>query len=347
MRTRSSSNQIVESSTISRRHNKCSQQKVALTIVEIHVVTMADQRTMAELLQAPTEGYEDAIVIPAILAENFKLKHSLLNLVTLKQFYGHAKEDHHAHIRWHESVSVKDLLRQNKTPTPASVKAIEDSCVTCGGSHPYYNCTVTDGNVFKDNIQEYISAAAEDNMRVMRNQMNNIKTEFQSTLRSQNTKIDQNQNEIKNMLACLMNNPSGSGPLSSNTIANPRDALLHMPQFALMFKSLLNNKEKFFDLATTLVNENCSTVILKKFPDKLGDPGKFLIPCDFPELVECLALADLGASIKLMPLSIWQKLSLPELTPTRIILELAVSRKFSEVLVIQCSRALYKLWELA
>nr|GEZ42263.1 reverse transcriptase domain-containing protein [Tanacetum cinerariifolium] len=101
------------------------------------------------------------------------------------------------------------------------------------------------------------------------------------------------------------------------------DALLHMPKFALMFKSLLNNKEKLFDLAPTPVNENCSAVILKKLPEKLGDPGKFLIPCDFLELDECLALADLGASINLMPLTIWRKLSLPELTPTRMIFELA------------------------
>nr|GEV53929.1 reverse transcriptase domain-containing protein [Tanacetum cinerariifolium] len=101
------------------------------------------------------------------------------------------------------------------------------------------------------------------------------------------------------------------------------DALLHMPKFALMFKSLLNNKDKLFDLATTSVNENCSAVILKKFPEKLGDPGKFLIPCDFSKLVECLVLANLRASINLMPLSIWKKLSLPELTPTRMILKLA------------------------
>ncbi|GKD56432.1 hypothetical protein Tco_1289819 [Tanacetum coccineum] len=80
------------------------------------------------------------------------------------------------------------------------------------------------------------------------------------------------------------------------------DALLHMLKFASMFKSLLNNKEKLFDLAKTPVNENCSAVILKKLPEKLRDPDKFLIPCDFPELVECLALADLGASINLMPL---------------------------------------------
>ncbi|GKC03167.1 reverse transcriptase domain-containing protein [Tanacetum coccineum] len=101
------------------------------------------------------------------------------------------------------------------------------------------------------------------------------------------------------------------------------DALLHMPKFASTFKSLLSNKEKLFELANTPLNENYLVVLLKKLPKKLRDPGKFLIPCDFPKLDECLALADLGASINLMPLSVWKKLSLPELTPTRMTLELA------------------------
>ncbi|GKE82258.1 hypothetical protein Tco_1552258 [Tanacetum coccineum] len=82
------------------------------------------------------------------------------------------------------------------------------------------------------------------------------------------------------------------------------DALLHMPKFALMFRKLLNNKDKVIDLIKTPVNENCSAVILKKFPEKLGDPGRFLILCDFPELDDCLALVDLVASINLLPLSI-------------------------------------------
>ncbi|GJR41200.1 reverse transcriptase domain-containing protein [Tanacetum coccineum] len=101
------------------------------------------------------------------------------------------------------------------------------------------------------------------------------------------------------------------------------DALLHMPKFAPMFRKLLNNKDKIIELIKTLVNENCSAVILKKFPEKLGDPGRFLIPCDFSKMDECLALADLGASINLMPLSVWEKLNLPDLTKTRMILELA------------------------
>ncbi|GJQ99279.1 reverse transcriptase domain-containing protein [Tanacetum coccineum] len=80
---------------------------------------------------------------------------------------------------------------------------------------------------------------------------------------------------------------------------------------------------KILELTKTPVNENCSAVILKTFPEKLGDPGRFLIPCDFPELDECLALADLGASINLMPLSVFEKLNLQGLTKTKMILELA------------------------
>nr|GFD19510.1 reverse transcriptase domain-containing protein [Tanacetum cinerariifolium] len=83
------------------------------------------------------------------------------------------------------------------------------------------------------------------------------------------------------------------------------------------------NKEKPNKMARTPMNEHCSAVILNKLPKKLGDPGKFLIPCEFPGMDECLALADLGASINLMPLSVWKKLSLPEPTPTCMTLELA------------------------
>ncbi|GKC72307.1 reverse transcriptase domain-containing protein [Tanacetum coccineum] len=100
------------------------------------------------------------------------------------------------------------------------------------------------------------------------------------------------------------------------------DAFLHIPKFSSTFKSLLTNKVKLFELENTPLNENCSVVLLKKLPEKLRDPSKLLIPCDFPELDECLALADLGASVNLMPLSVWKKLSLLELTPTRMTLEL-------------------------
>nr|GEU47185.1 reverse transcriptase domain-containing protein [Tanacetum cinerariifolium] len=101
------------------------------------------------------------------------------------------------------------------------------------------------------------------------------------------------------------------------------DALILMPKFGPTIKTLLTNKDKLSELARTPLNKHCSTVLLKKLPENLGDPGKFLIPCDFSRMAECLALADLSASINLMPLSVWNKLSLPELSPTCMTLELA------------------------
>ncbi|GKF98596.1 hypothetical protein Tco_0297379, partial [Tanacetum coccineum] len=107
------------------------------------IVTMDDNRTMAQLLEAPTEGYEDAIVVPEITANNFEIKHGLLNLVQNKQFFGHDKED-----------ELKDMVRalildkKNQTLAPAPVKAVEQSCVTCGGGHSYQNYPATDGNIY-------------------------------------------------------------------------------------------------------------------------------------------------------------------------------------------------------
>ncbi|GKB35110.1 reverse transcriptase domain-containing protein, partial [Tanacetum coccineum] len=118
-----------------------------------------------------------------------------------------------------------------------------------------------------------------------------------------------------------MPNPKPSIPLT--------DALILMPKFASTLKALIGNKEKLSEMARIPLNEHCLAVILNKLPKKLGDPGKFLIPCDFPRMDECLALADLGASINLMPLSVWKKLSLSELTPTCMTLEL-VDRSISQ-----------------
>ncbi|GJY47928.1 reverse transcriptase domain-containing protein [Tanacetum coccineum] len=110
-------------------------------------------------------------------------------------------------------------------------------------------------------------------------------------------------------------------------------ALILMPKFASTLKALIGNKEKLSEMARTPLNEHCSAVILNKLPKKLGDPGKFLIPCDFPRMDECLALADLGASINLMPLSVWKKLSLP-------LLHLLVMRSF-----LKTGRALIDVYE--
>nr|GEU47006.1 reverse transcriptase domain-containing protein [Tanacetum cinerariifolium] len=90
------------------RNRKRFEQRIVNSNLKEHshpVVKMVDQRTMAQFLQAPTEGYEDAIAVPAITADNFKLKHGLLTLVQNKQFYGHDKEDPHAHIRYFNKIT--------------------------------------------------------------------------------------------------------------------------------------------------------------------------------------------------------------------------------------------------
>ncbi|GJZ61170.1 reverse transcriptase domain-containing protein [Tanacetum coccineum] len=99
------------------------------------------------------------------------------------------------------------------------------------------------------------------------------------------------------------------------------DALILMPKYQKML-SLLSNKEKLNEMANIPVSEKCSVIILKNLPEKLEDPGQFLIPCIFSEL-KCKALADLGASINLMSFSVYTKLGLPALQSTRMTLELA------------------------
>nr|GFA87756.1 reverse transcriptase domain-containing protein [Tanacetum cinerariifolium] len=109
MRTRSSSNLPAISpsnpstSNLKRRNHIHSKQPFILE--ESLVDTMADQGTMAELLRAPTEGYAEAIVVPPILADQFKLKHSLINMMSTDQFFGLEKDNPHDHIRWFNKIT--------------------------------------------------------------------------------------------------------------------------------------------------------------------------------------------------------------------------------------------------
>ncbi|GJY45722.1 reverse transcriptase domain-containing protein, partial [Tanacetum coccineum] len=333
------------------------------------------------------------------------------------------------------------ILDKQKSQAPVTVKAVEEKCVTCDGAHSYRNCPATDGNVYRDNIQEYVSQVAVANFnqgnnqnRYNQNRGNNYNHgpihqplvnqgqiyRPQSYIKANDAVMQNMQSQMSNITDLLTKianynaaSTSGLGSLPSNTVANPKgelkaittrsgasydgpqvppptsslpkvvenepevtkdtvpptnngstkdvqppvvqrrnderrrekgndqiekfyeifkdlsfeisltDALILMPKFALTLKALIGNKEKLSEMARTPLNEHCSAVILNKLPKKLGDPSKFLISCDFPGMDECLALADLGASINLMPLSVWKKLSLPVLTPTCMTLELA------------------------
>ncbi|GKE81681.1 reverse transcriptase domain-containing protein, partial [Tanacetum coccineum] len=101
-----------------------------------------------------------------------------------------------------------------------------------------------------------------------------------------------------------------------------KDAIIEMPKFKKWLSTLLRNKEKLEEITITTVNAECSTIILNKVPEKLEDPRKFLIPCALQELDRTNALADSGASINLLPFSIYKQLRLGALKPTRITPEL-------------------------
>ncbi|XP_076921462.1 uncharacterized protein LOC143582870 [Bidens hawaiensis] len=96
-----------------------------------------------------------------------------------------------------------------------------------------------------------------------------------------------------------------------------------MPKYVKFLKDLLSNKKKVEGLSTVCLNEGCSAVVQNKLPEKLANPGHFTIPCLFGSSTESYALADLGASINLMPYSLYKKLDLGEPVPTRISLSLA------------------------
>ena len=101
------------------------------------------------------------------------------------------------------------------------------------------------------------------------------------------------------------------------------DILAGMPKYGKFLKELLNNKSKLEQVSATSLNEECSAIVENKIPPKLGDPGSFLIPCTLGNNVTCDALADLGASINLMPYSLYSKLSINTLKPTKMSIRLA------------------------
>nr|GEX36313.1 reverse transcriptase domain-containing protein [Tanacetum cinerariifolium] len=396
-------------------------------------VSMADNRTMAQLLQASTVGYEDAIVIPEIAATNFELKHGLINLVQNKQFFRHDKEDPHAHIRyfnkitstmrvsnvpnstiklmlfpfslegaawiwlekgpprsiltWDDLVSkfinqffppskttnlrneimrfqqrfdesfseawdrfndllracphhgffelhqldtfynalnskskvrqsrakavvakvnsssstpaissdvaeLKDMVRainqslaQATSPTPAPIKAVESDCVTCGGSGTLSGNTVTNPKKDLKGIITRSGVAYQGPTIPTPAPMPNLKPSIPYPSRCDNERRREQVNEQIDKFYEIFKDMSFE--------INFTDALILMPKFASTLKALIGNKEKLSEMARTPMNEHYSAVILNKLPKKLGDPGKFLIPCEFPGMDECLASSDL------------------------------------------------------
>nr|GEV11893.1 hypothetical protein [Tanacetum cinerariifolium] len=181
MRIRSSSNLPIESppnpSTSNPKRCNRRRSKQPFILKESLIDTMVDERTMAELLRAPTEGYAEAIVVPLILADQFELKHSpqfpkQMVVSQVKSSDANSNSSFEIAKLTHAvnqqisavTTAMTAILKQfQATPPPAFVKAVEEICVTSGGAHPYYQCPAAGGNTFpelKDNIQGYVAAAA-------------------------------------------------------------------------------------------------------------------------------------------------------------------------------------------
>nr|GEY26262.1 reverse transcriptase domain-containing protein [Tanacetum cinerariifolium] len=206
------------------------------------------------------------------------------------------------------TTAITAILKQfQATPPPDFIKAVEEICVTCGGAHLYYQCLAADGNTFLefwDNIQGYVSTAAvnynQGSGSLPSNTIANQKGELKSITTRIGLVLDGPFVPISPPFINLEEDECVEETLMDLELG---EFTIKVPPSLKMIKALLSNKEKLLELANTPVNKNYSTVILKKLPKKLGDPGKFLIPCGFSEL-KFKALADLGASINLMPLSV-------------------------------------------
>ncbi|GJZ01890.1 reverse transcriptase domain-containing protein [Tanacetum coccineum] len=272
------------------------------------VVTMDDTRTMAQLLEAPTVGYEDAIVVPEITRrDNFEIKHgdTPFNTITNR---GILKG-----ITPEAVLLVQGPTIPTTTCSPPKVVERETE-VTKDTVPPTNNESTKDIQPPVVQVKSHVpnSEPVVVNVSVP---MPNLKPSIPYPSRRNDERRREKANDQIEKFYEIFKDLSFEISLT--------DALILMPKFASTLKALIGNKEKLSEMARTPLNEHCSAVILNKLPEKLGDPDKFLIPCDFPGMDECLALADLGASINLMPLSVWKKLSLPELTPTCMTLELA------------------------
>nr|GEV86970.1 reverse transcriptase domain-containing protein [Tanacetum cinerariifolium] len=230
--------------------------------------------------------------------------------------------------------------------TPVSAKAVEKTCVICEGVHAYYDCIATDSNQpsvcaatgISNELLSYMKSN-ESLIRNMQTQINVLKGDFNK--QEENLRRNLN-NDMRSILGSFFQNQaSTSGTLPSNTIPNPKGELkVIATRSGLAYEEPLipanSSLEKVVERETKETTDKRKphyqestahiqplAMLLKKLPENLRDPDKFLILCDFPGIDLCHALADLGASINLMPLSIWKKLSFPELTPTRMTLKLA------------------------
>ncbi|GJS75786.1 reverse transcriptase domain-containing protein [Tanacetum coccineum] len=241
---------------------------------------------------------------------------------------------------------LEKAISEKNATTPATVKAVKEVCITCEGNNIDFK-DLNDSQKKQDDFQKmmlsfmqsYHTNQPSSSSTLPSNTITNPRNEAKAIMTSSGVSYDgptipppvvEKESEVTKDTELPSTEDIQPPPLFMEIFQNLHfeisfaDALIHMPKFTSMFKKMLNNKDKLIELTKTPLNENCSAVILKKLPEKLGDPGRFLIRCDFSEFDSYLALADLGCLvINLMPFIHWKKLQLPALTETKMVLELA------------------------
>nr|GEW51375.1 reverse transcriptase domain-containing protein [Tanacetum cinerariifolium] len=284
---------------------------------------MADNRTMAQMLQAPIEGCEDAIVVPPINANNFELKQTLINLVQSNQFTG--RQDLHNHLRFFNKVTSTfrhpeldtfyNALNPNDQDALDSAAGgnfldkIPRECLSIIESmskgaiyqnrpqqNPNFQALPQQNTVTQSKFEAY-TTANDANMYNLHLKIDTFQKKFEQ-------KQDDFQNQMKNFMQNLYNNKSSSSSsLPSNTIPNPKGEAK-----AITTRSGMSYKEP--PIPPPGVEQQEPTEVTN---DTEHPSSNDIQPPS----------ADLGASINLMPLSIWKKLRLPTLNDTKIVLELA------------------------
>nr|GEV20344.1 reverse transcriptase domain-containing protein [Tanacetum cinerariifolium] len=393
MRTRNSYFPNNSSVTIPRRRNKRRTPNVVepelRTIVE--VAPMADNRTMKELLQAPTEGYEEATVILEIDADHYEIKTNLLQLVQPNPYHGFERENPHTHIKNFKRITSTLKLRD---VTNDVIKLMMFPYSLEGFARVWYdkeppNSILTREDLVNKFVNQFFPPSK---ITYLKNEISRFTQRFEET-------FGEAWERFKEMLREYSLNATAGGNLLSKTtrealqIIKNKSKVCYSRNKPNVSRMNTNSREdasktddridKLADQISTLVDifakkvvtpapvkaveescvtcggphahYNCDTTNSNqpsacvatgtynqvapqnRASNYMAPPGFApvqnsqnsweipinFIPCDFPGMDVCHAFADLGASINLMPLSIWKKLSLPELTPTRMTLELA------------------------
>nr|GEW52864.1 reverse transcriptase domain-containing protein [Tanacetum cinerariifolium] len=316
---------------LSKYHAKiiCDEKVVHIPIEDETLIiraTMTDNRTMAEMLRAPTEGCAEAIVVPPILGVQFELKHSLINMMTSEQFFGLKKGNLHDHVRWFykitSTIKYKDVpnsvIKLILFPFSLAGKPADQDSLNAAAGRNFLEKSPQDALT----IIETKSKVRNSRSKPIASPVNACDNHSSSELTKLTHAVNQQTSAVTTAMTAML---KGAHPYyqclaaGSNTFPEYRD---NIQSYVSAATGNYNQGNLGYRPQGVANQMRPPAIILKKLPKKLGDPGKFLIPCGFSEL-KCKAIADLGASINLMPLFVWKKLGLPDLIPTQMTLELA------------------------